>query len=122
MLKEQWIKWQLPANKAIAYRFHSFTENSKESTILLVDSDNAARKLEVTPQGLVLAYRKVSFPSKQDIVNWPIFKIINSNFVQFLSDESYGIFSSNDFNHFTLITIDSTIDVVCGLEPVIKIV
>lgn len=123
VLKEQFIKWEPTSDLAGSYCFQSLigTEDG-EYVIVLADKNNEGRLLEITPGGFALSYRKTAISLIDEKNQWPFFEVINSTFLQFLVEESFGFFEAKHFHHFAFLATDATIEIVCGREPSIKVV
>jgi hypothetical protein len=54
--------------------------------------------------------------------DWTFFKVTNSLYLKWLSEESYGISDSPKLIHFSLIASDSIIDIISHEEPLVTII
>jgi len=53
---------------------------------------------------------------------WTFFKVTNSEYIQWLSEQSYGIAESESLIHFSILAGDSIVDVIAAYEPKITII
>jgi hypothetical protein len=126
-ISEQWIKWEPIKNLAPKYYIDSISDNIDEFSITLSDADNK-NKIKVTFETLVLSYRSTNESFRLSIIKyldecnieyskWTFFKIINSTYIQWLSEQSYGIIESIPPTHFSFVAGDSIVDVIAVYEP-----
>ena len=137
MPSEQWIKWEPIKNLSSKYYEESFSDDENGLKFILVDAINKRRRITVEIRSDSYLKRNQEF--RQATINfldkhygskfhseWTFFKIINSKYIKWLSEESYGVFDLNDdeypLNHFVFLTENSIIDIVDSWEPKVKFI
>ena len=116
------------------YYVESLSDSIKGFRILLSDVNDEKKKVEVTFKDSVHAYRSTDESFRQSSINiidekygtefyaeWTFFEINNSKYIQWLSEQSYGIAESETLIHFSFVARDSIVDVIAAYEPEIKI-
>lgn len=134
-MNEQWTQWEPIPNLAKNYYIESVQDNKKGFKVILSHEDDKNRSVEIIFENSVYAYSSTNDTSVGTIINklhlaygtafyrdWVFFKVANSNYIKQLSDQSYDIISSRPLTHFSLITIDSILDIVADYEPTVILV
>jgi hypothetical protein len=49
-----------------------------------------------------------------------LFKVANSEYLEWISNQSYGIAETEKLTHFSIIAVDSIIDIIAAYEPKIE--
>lgn len=134
-MQEKWTKWEPISNLAKKYYVKFISEDTKDKyKILLSDTENNKNKILISwPLG-VDAHRStdesytlatINFLDKQYGTefygDWTFFKIENSSYLRWLSEQSYGISEEYNLTHFCILAADSMIDVINNYEPTITI-
>lgn len=122
MNQEQWIKWEPIEDLNKTYEVAN-VNNSAQGFTILMEGTKAKKKIKICFTESIAAYRYVSLVSKLSSEslrgNWSFFKIINSSYLQWLSDESSGFFHMPYYTHFVFLGENSIIDVAANYEPTI---
>ncbi len=135
MMKEKWIKWN-PINKlSNQYYVESISDNfSEDLKIILIDDDNPQNKVLITWANSVYAYRKTyetftiltlnNLDAEYGTVfrNWSFFKIENSKYLKWLSEQSCGITDSLNLVHFCIYSTEEMFEVIANYEPNISLI
>ena len=131
---EYWAKW-VPINDAAAkYYVDSISDGIEGFKVLLSDADDEQNKVEVIFEESVHAYRSTDESFRQSTINfiyerygteflaeWTFFNVTNSDYIQWLSGQSYGMAESEPLIHFSFLAVDSIVDVIAAYEPKIKV-
>ena len=133
-MKEQWIKWEPIANLAPKYYIDKISHTIKDFHIILSEDSSTERKIKILFEDSVDAYRDTDESFRRKLIydlgqtygsnfygKWTFFKVYNSKYLQWLSEESFEITNSLGFIHFSLIAADSILDIVTTYEPKIII-
>lgn len=132
---EQWVKWEPIKGLSKKYYIDSVIDNFDGFNILLSDEADQ-HQIKVTFETLVLSYRNTdeSFRlsttgfihenyGKTFCTEWTFFKVIHSPYVQWLSEQSYGIAESVlPPIHFSFLAINSILDVIATCEPTFEFI
>ncbi len=131
---EQWIKWEPINGLSCKYQIDSVSDTIDGFFIVLSSTTNE-KKIKITFEGYLLSYRKTDESFRQSTVTfleehyktkfyaeWTFFKVINSTYLQWLSEESYGFSDSVPPIHFSFIDDDSILDVVATYEPKVEFI
>jgi len=130
---EKWIKWEPITNLSDTYYIDSIIDDCDGLKIVLSESKNEHNKLSIIFESSVDFYAKTDETFVGSIINelnqlygtkfyseWTFFKRINSDHIQQLSKQSYGIADSRNLIHFSIIATDSILDVIAAYEPKIE--
>jgi hypothetical protein len=131
-MNEQWTQWKPIDGIAPGYNLESITDGIPGLFIRLHENMNKKKGLLVSFTYSAEAYRITdeSFRGETFLAlsqqygnpffsEWALFKVKNSEYVQWLSRESSGITNTWNFIHFVFLTQDSMLDVVTTYEPTI---
>ncbi len=133
-MEEQWIRWEPIEGLSKKYYIESITYDSEELDIRLYDEKDRKKGLRIvfasvesykwTEEGYAL--KTISILNEtygiSFYANWTLFKIINSSYLQLLSEQSYTISDSLSLLHFTFIDPLSMVDVISKSEPKIELI
>lgn len=133
-MEEIWKKWEPVANMAQKYYVDSIQDNIKGLNIILSDSKHDNSFLEILFNYSVHGYRSTDESFRQKIFSdleekhitefyskWTLFKVTNSEYLKWISDQSFSISESENLIHFVIMAADSIVDIVAAYEPQIKI-
>ncbi|WP_027092746.1 hypothetical protein [Cohnella thermotolerans] len=132
-MTEKWIRW-IPNNEiSLKYYIESITDNIEGLRIRLSNANNESDRIEVVFENSVHAYRSTDESYMQNVINKldeqygskfyqenTFFKVENSEYIHWLSLQSYGIAKSEPLEHFSFLGVDSVIDVIAAYEPEIN--
>ena len=134
-MAEKWVRWQPAEDVSGRLDLYSISEGQEALKIVLYDWDNKDKKIFLTFDSFLGAYRKTyeTFRSelissihkqygKEFFIRCSFFKVHNSEYVQWLSEQSNGSSDYPPFQHMSLLLIDSVIDVISMEDPQIQIV
>ncbi len=132
-MEEIWTRWEPTAKLSQKYYVDTITDNIKGLSIILSDSDNEDSKLEIVFDNSVHAYRSTDESYRLKMLNyidekhgtefysqWTLFKVINSEYLEWISTQSFGIADSEKLTHFAIAAADSIIDIIAAYEPKIE--
>lgn len=119
---EQWIKWKPHPELCAQYIFDSIIDGKNIFEIKLI-SPPTTHRLHVSFQSDATSYQltsKLLYEGKQKIKcpdEWAFFKIVNSDYLKDLYEDSCGISGTRNFIHFSIITTEWIIDIMSPDEP-----
>lgn len=131
MMSEQWVKWEPIKNLSPKYFEESFSDNKNGLKFILVDANNKKKRTAI--ECISDSYLKRNQEFRQATINflnkyygskfhseWTFFKIINSKYIEWLFEESFGTSKNFPLIHFLLLTENSIIDIITKGEPFVK--
>jgi hypothetical protein len=132
---EQWAQWRPIDNLSAKYYVDSISDTLEGFTIQLSTENKHDGAVLVVFEISVDAYRSTDESYRLSTISdlskrygdsfygtWTFFKVSNSEYLQWLSTQSFEITDTLDFIHFAFVTGDSILDVICIYEPKVKFV
>lgn len=132
---EKWTQWKPLPNLAHKYLIENVNDHKNGLSIILSEYKNESVKLHLEFEGIVESYTKTDETfigsTLSNLENryggsfygdWTFFKVENSSSIRLLSEQSYGIADSRDLMHFSILAIDSMLDIITGSEPKITLI
>jgi hypothetical protein len=129
-MKEIWEKWEPIENLAAKYYIDAVLDTIEDFKIILSQEDKRNNKIHIIFENSVDAYRSTDESFRLHLIetldkrygsdfygDWTFFKVKNSLYIQWLSEQSYGISEDLNFIHFSFVAADSILDVVTNYEP-----
>jgi hypothetical protein len=132
-MSEEWIRWEPVPGLVDKYYVKSISDTFTELRVVLCSFNDDKQQVTLSWENSVYAYRTTyeSFRQKivyeldkkygSDFYNWTFFKVKNSSYLQWLSEESYTISDSISFTHYALVATESILDIVSGFDPKVEI-
>jgi len=123
-----WVPWKPHEWIQPHYNFVQCNDFIKKIELLLA-VPNSSKKLLIIFDFPIYMYRAtyqphaspVSIPKDHHCYNqWTFFKVIDSSYLQWLAEQSYGILEPQQYIHFSWITPQTIIDVISLEEPIIQ--
>ena len=112
------------------YYIESISDSINGFRIVLSDANDESKRVEVLFEESVHAYRSTDESFRQSTINNldgrygteffrdnTFFKVTNSEYIHWLSLQSYGIAESETIFHFSFLAVDSIVDVIAAYEP-----
>lgn len=128
-MQEQWMKWDPVSGLASNYYLDSVSETIEEGlSIILFEVQDKHKKISITFPNGIDAYKVTNEnfttkfmdkPNKRDLYDWTFFKITNSAYLKWLSENSYGVSDSCNLQHWCIVTVGSVIDILDSDNPII---
>ncbi len=135
IMMEQWIRWKPIEGLAKKYYIESITDSIEGFKIILSCVTDPTRKVHVIFDDSVDSYKRTDESFKlSDIyeihkqygnsfcTEWTFFKVVHSTYAQWVSEQSFGTIEPEYFMHFSLIAMDSVVDIICDYEPTIVLI
>lgn len=133
-MEENWQRWEVGSDLSAKYYIESISDSIDGFRILLSDANDESKKVEVLFEDSIHAYRSTDESFRQSTINNldeqygteffrdnTFFKVTNSEYIHWLSLQSYGIAESESIFHFSFLAVDSVVDVVAAYEPNVSI-
>ncbi|MCG3089818.1 hypothetical protein [Sporosarcina cyprini] len=130
---ERWERW-IPIFGLPPRLFNDSFLDSKEGIILEFSDENNQKKVEFKFEDGVLAYRNIDEGSLLKRLNyldqhygvdfyseWTLFKVTNSEFMNWFLDESSGIYEPNQLIHYVFFTPNDVIEILTTYTPSVVI-
>ena len=135
MNNENWVKWEPISDLYEKYDLISFDYNINGLKITLLDEIKKESKIQLKFKNSIDSCRvtyennreKIFFALKDKYgssfyLKWTFFKVHNSEYLKWLSDESYTVTDYFNLTHFCIISSESIIDIIASYEPEVKYV
>jgi hypothetical protein len=135
VMNEQWVKWEPIKGLSANYYVDSISDNMKGFKIVLSEAKNENKKIHIIFKDAVYAYRSTEEGFRLDMLyylkaqygakfysEWSFFKITDSAYLKWLSEQSYGITDRLNFTHFCIFTMNFVLDIIAAYEPIVKII
>lgn len=133
-MAEQWVRWRPIEGLSSKYYIELIEDNFNGFKIVLSDANDEKNKINVIFESSVHAYRSTDESFRQSTINiinevygiqfyseWTFFKVVDSEYIQWLSAQSYSIAESEPLIHFSFLAVDSIVDVIAAYEPKIEL-
>jgi hypothetical protein len=128
-MQEQWTRWEPVAGLAEKYYVESISESAKGFKLILSEQFNEKNEVHISFKR-VYSYKHTNESFRYKTIdmlnemygvafyaNWTFFKIADSEYVKWLSEESHDTSDIYKFVHFSLIAADSILDIIATREP-----
>jgi hypothetical protein len=132
-MEDIWERWEPVSEVSQKYYVDTIIDNIEGLKIVLSDSINEESKIVIFFNNSVHAYRSTDESYRQKMLNdidkkygtkfyseWTLFKVTNSEYLKWISNQSFGIAKSENLTHFIIVAIDSIIDIIAAYEPKIE--
>lgn len=137
-MNEQWKKWEPISGLVNKYNVTFISEDMKKDgkfIIILEEYENEKKGVRITwdqgPWAFRITYESFCLKLIYDLnqkygsnfyVNWTFFKVENSEYSKWLSEQSYQVTDSLKFQHFVIFTPEELIDIVNWSEPKLEFI
>ena len=132
---QQWLHWK-PIGLDLYGNYETNQIIDKRDFFKLLITKVVNQELvEITFDKSVWAFRRTSESFRQNVfkdlsltygddfyINWSFFKIENSNYLNWLKEESDGVSNHLKLVHYVIMTLDDVFDIVANYEPRIQII
>lgn len=132
-MEQVWERWEPTTEMSRKYYVNTISDNIIGLTIILSDSEDEDSMVSIVFDNSVHAYRSTDEGFRQKLINdidekygtefyseWTLFKVTNSEYLEWISDQSYGIAKSEKLMHFSIVAADSIVDIIAAYEPRIE--
>ena len=127
---EQWQKWIPVENLSNKYYLKNIID-IQDFKIILSDMQNS--KIEVFFENSVFSYKRSIGSFSEELINdisekygtefiknWTFFKVSNSEYIKWLSEQSLGISIPYELKHFSFICSNCILDIASTYEPEVR--
>jgi hypothetical protein len=119
---EKLIRWEPTSGIApVPYKIGDIERSQNELSFFLYQSTNTQPNICVIFKKWVWAYRYTKTLLHHCHETWPFFKVDNSSYLQWLSEQSGGLSNNPRLKHFSFITPSTLLDVIDSREPKIEL-
>ncbi|MBI9048823.1 MAG: hypothetical protein JEZ00_05375 [Anaerolineaceae bacterium] len=131
-MDEQWSKWEPIQGLAPHYYIDSISDSYDAFLIGLTNAENENKKIEIKFRNSVEAYRSTYETYRHYLLEildktygmefftkWSFFKVKNSDYIKWLSEQSCGIWDSKTITHFSIMGGESIVDVIANYDPIV---
>lgn len=136
MTQEKWTQWKPLEGLANEYDIISITLAGKEFKILLGDARDDSPDVRISYNDYFISeFRSTSETFRLSTISyldkkyggdfyseWSFFKIEDSQYLKWLSEQSYGISDDCRLTHFCILTDDDFFDFIASKEPKVEFV
>jgi hypothetical protein len=134
-MTEEWIQWKPIEKLSSKYYIDSVIDMIDSFKIILSNAKSEKEKIEIIFFEGVDAYTRVEESFRVKVIHeldkkygtefygdWTFFKVNNSEYIKWLSDQSYEWSDTRQFTHFCLVTADAILDVIADYEPTVTLI
>ncbi len=134
-MTEVWEKWEPLRGLATEYYLDNVVDSDEIGfSIEFREFKNSKKRIRVLFSNWVYSYRYLeeSFAINRyaslekkygdNFLNWTFFKVMNSKYIQWLSQESEGLSDLRDLKHYSFLSMDSVLDVINDKDPIVEFV
>ena len=134
-MTEQWARWEPISGLAEKYDIVTVSEEIEGFRVVLFDEQDSTKKAIISFEQAVSAYRSTDESFRYKLIRdlderygsdfygkWTFFKLTNSLYLEWLLDQSEGVFDPKSYIHFSIITSDSILDIVASYEPKVELI
>lgn len=131
-MKEKWQQWIPLSHLEEKYYIESISESKNGFEVILANAKKSSKKILILFANSVNAFRNtnetfrlvtIDYLNKNYDVNfysnWTFFKVENSEYIKWLSEQSHGISASYGVMHFSIVTDEQILDFACTYEPTV---
>lgn len=127
-MNDIWIPWNPHEWIQPHYNFVQCNDFIKRFELLLTGPDNN-QQVRIAFDSPIYMYRAtyqphiaaVSLSKDHPYYNrWTFFKVINSTYIDWLTEQSYETLETHQYTHFSWVTPQAVIDVISREEPIVR--
>ncbi len=129
-MQEQWIRWEPVAGLSEKYSIVSITGKIEGFWIILSSAKPEGKSIRLEFLGTPESYQTTDIHYMSSRMNklqqqygatffteWTFFKVLNSEYAKWVSDESFGFIQLEGLLHVVLIGTNSIVDMITPSEP-----
>jgi hypothetical protein len=127
---EQWERWEPISNLKKKYYIDDIIDTINGLSIIVSEEEDEGKKIHIYFKRNAYAYTVVDETFRMKLIDilsekygsqfygrWTFFKVKNSPYLRWISEQSYKISESRHLTHFCLISVDSVMDIISSYEP-----
>lgn len=132
-MNEIWERWEPVDGLSRKYHVESIQDDMNIFRVRLYDEYFSDKRVDIIFQDQVDAYRRTDETLRSQVVldlrrqhdksfyaTWTLFKVTNSQYIKWLSEESCTISDHMPLIHFVILAADSLVDIVTTYEPKVE--
>lgn len=122
-MNEQFIKWYPFKNISDKYYIDAIIDNFEGLSILVVDKSTNSNVRLIWECGVETykctdeTARSILWSDKQ-LTKWTFFEVLNSGYINWLVQQSCGIYKYDELKHYFIAAANCTLDIICTYEPI----
>ena len=133
--KEQWMRWQPADNLRNGYYIDSTCNDKNGLKIVLIETENAKKAVTVLFDSGIYCYRDTyetythsrmleacERQGRELFYGTNFFKVTNSDYIKWVSEQSGGISNCQPLEHFVIFTQDSMVEILAYYEPRVEFI
>ena len=130
IFSEEWCRWEPISGLADKYCLVSVVSDEDGFKVILEDDKGIGPNVSIFFKDYVWSYRNVDENFRIKIIGdllekygssfygqWTFFTVKESDYFNWLSEQSHEIFNANQFIHFSIVACDDILDIVSCYEP-----
>lgn len=134
-MQEQWTRWEPIVGLAGKYYLESIADTFDGFKAFFFDAKNHNKKIQVIFEDSVHSYIRTDESCRSDLIfrlknqygsefyaTWTFFKVTNSEYLRWLSEQSCTFSDYLKMQHFSFITMDFILDIVTNYEPRVEFI
>lgn len=135
IMQEEWTRWTPIEGLAEKYDVDFILDGKEGLKIRLYQDGNRTHKVDLIFEGYADTYRHTneSFRiktvhelaqkyDKEFYGNWSFFKVSDSEYLKWFSEESCEYSEEFDFTHYCILGTDSVVDIIARYEPTVEFI
>jgi hypothetical protein len=134
-MSEEWIRWIPISGLAPKYSIESVSDSFDGFKVVLFEEFDKKERVIIKFEETVSAYRSTDESYRSKLIvdldkkygrdfygDWTFFKVNNSLYLQWLSEQSCTISDHINLLHYVILGGDFVVDFISGLEPNVEII
>ena len=130
MSNEIWTHWKPIEGLSTRYYVESIEFSDEDFKVILSEEDNQNKTVTILFENSVFTYRHTDETFRSNLIfilyethgedflsKGRFFKVLNSEYLNWLSCQSVTNSNTLDLTHFSIITLDAVVDIIAGYEP-----
>lgn len=129
-MTEQWTKWEPLPNLAGRYYLASIADTITELKIFFYHADDKEKKVLISFNNSIITYEGTYETYRSKLIcdlddrydtrfyaDWTFFKVTNSSYIKWLSEQSCHTINSSILTHFAFFAGETILDIIALNEP-----
>lgn len=134
-MMDQLVEWQPITGLEQKYCLESISDGRKGLKILLSAYADEKKQVQIIFEDSVDSYRCTDESLRLTSLSefhaqlgdnfykpWTFYRVNNSAYLKWLSEQSHGIYEPEFFKHFLLLTSNEVIDIIATYEPKVELI
>jgi hypothetical protein len=130
-----WARWTPIPKLSEKYYIDAINDTAEGLKIILSEEKNEKKNLQIVFDSSVHScmntnetFRLKAIYTLREKYNsefyttWTFFKVTNSRYVKWVGEQSLGIVELESLTHFSIVSVDSVVDIVAAYEPKVEFI